>query len=108
MLSPRYAFGLAALRGRLYAVGGSDGTAALRTVEQYDPASNEWTTVAPLSVGREGVGLVAMQGALYALGGCDDQQRNLPTVERYDPALDAWSFVAELQAARCLVACACV
>ena len=108
MQSPRYAFGLASLRGRLYAVGGSDGTAALRTVERYDPASNEWTSVAPLSVGREGVGLVAMQDALYALGGCDDQQRNLPTVERYDPTLDAWSLVAELPSARCLIACASV
>ena len=37
MASPRSALGLAAMGGRLYAVGGSTGGEILRTVERYDP-----------------------------------------------------------------------
>lgn len=44
--------------GKLYAVGGYDGASrqCLSTVEQYNPATNEWTYVADMSTRRSGAG----------------------------------------------------
>lgn len=56
--------------GKLYAVGGYDGASrqCLSTVEQYNPATNEWTYVADMSTRRSGAGMgwglgVGVQGA---------------------------------------------
>ena len=44
---------LVAARGFLYAVGGSNPAgASLTTVERYDPASDRWTTLAPMAESR--------------------------------------------------------
>lgn len=45
--------------GKLYAVGGYDGASrqCLSTVEQYNPATNEWTYVADMSTRRSGAGM---------------------------------------------------
>lgn len=45
---------------RLIAVGGYDGSHYLRTVEQYDPNANEWTTLSPLITGRAGACIIAI------------------------------------------------
>jgi kelch-like protein 8 len=42
MLCPRGGVGVAALGGRLYAVGGHDGTNYLSSVEEYDPCSDRY------------------------------------------------------------------
>ena len=44
--------------GKLYAVGGYDGASrqCLSTVEQYNPATNEWIYVADMSARRSGAG----------------------------------------------------
>lgn len=55
MTGARSTCGVAALRGRLYAVGGRDGGACLRSVECYDPATNHWTNCAPMTRRRGGV-----------------------------------------------------
>lgn len=48
----------ASVPGKLYAVGGYDGASrqCLSTVEQYNPATNEWTYVADMSTRRSGAG----------------------------------------------------
>lgn len=50
--------------GKLYAVGGYDGASrqCLSTVEQYNPATNEWTYVADMSTRRSGAGTVGARG----------------------------------------------
>lgn len=69
--------------GKLYAVGGYDGASrqCLSTVEQYNPATNEWTYVADMSTRRSGAGMREPQGALFDLltGATGDQQRNMLT-----------------------------
>lgn len=58
--SKRDAVGVCPLGDRLMAIGGYDGCQYLRTVEQYDPNSNEWTSAAPLITGRAGACVVAV------------------------------------------------
>ena len=64
--------------GYLYAVGGHDGIIYLKTVERYDPKTNEWTFVASMGARRGGVGVAALGGCLYATGGYDGSS-NLST-----------------------------
>lgn len=45
MLCPRGGVGVAALGGRLYAVGGHDGTNYLSSVEEYDPVLDRYQTL---------------------------------------------------------------
>lgn len=44
----------------ILAVGGYDGSHYLRTVEQYDPNANEWSSLAPLITGRAGACIVTV------------------------------------------------
>ena len=71
MSTARSTVGVAVLNGRLYAVGGRDGSSCLRTVECYDPHTNKWTSCAPMARRRGGVGVGVVNGFLYAVGGHD-------------------------------------
>lgn len=55
--------------GKLYAVGGYDGASrqCLSTVEQYNPATNEWTYVADMSTRRSGAGTGGASGRRLCL-----------------------------------------
>ena len=44
--------GAAVFEGKLYAVGGYDGSYFLDTVEAYEPEANTWTAVASLATKR--------------------------------------------------------
>ena len=57
--------------GRLYAVGGRDGTSCLATVECYSPHTDSWRTCAPLGRCRAGAGVAACRDFIYAVGGHD-------------------------------------
>ena len=57
--------------GSLYAVGGHDGANYLKTVEKYNPETNQWTYVASMGARRGGVGVATLGGCLYATGGYD-------------------------------------
>ena len=48
MSTKRIRLGAASIDGKLYAVGGYDGSARLATVERYDPATNTWEAVADM------------------------------------------------------------
>lgn len=64
-------------------MGGRDGSSCLRTVECYDPHTNRWTLVAPMSKRRGGVGVAVAHGFLYAFGGHDAPASN-PSAARFD------------------------
>jgi N-acetylneuraminic acid mutarotase len=89
---PRWASGAAAIGGKVYVVGGTDGspTGALDRLEVYDPAADAWTTRTPLPEPRVVSGAAAaIGGRLYVAGG----HRGTTLVRRldaYDPATDTW------------------
>ena len=65
----RYAYdGVEVLDGKIYFVGGSDGSAK-NIAERYDPVTNTWETLNSLSVARSGLASAVLNGKLYAIGG---------------------------------------
>ena len=94
---------VAAIGGKVYVAGGrfgggvgSEMTAAL---EVYDPATERWSSRAPMPAPRGGVAGVAANGCLYAIGGegNDADPRGIfEQNELYDPGTDTWHSLAPL------------
>lgn len=61
MTSRRSGVGLAVVNGQLYAVGGFDGTAYLKTIEGYDPETNQWKLCGCMNYRRLGGGVGVMR-----------------------------------------------
>ncbi|XP_078513540.1 kelch-like protein 1 [Lissotriton helveticus] len=111
MCKRRGGVGVATCDGFLYAIGGHDAPASnhcsrlLDYVERYDPKTDTWTMVAPLSMPRDAVGVCLLGDRLYAVGGYDGQTY-LNTMESYDPQINEWTTKASLNIGRagaCLV-----
>jgi hypothetical protein len=51
MPTPRTEFGVATVNNKIYAIGGYSGS-VLRTVEEYDPATDTWTRKADMPTPR--------------------------------------------------------
>ncbi|KAK0152834.1 Kelch-like protein 5 [Merluccius polli] len=96
MAKRRGGVGVATWNGFLYAIGGHDAPASSlasrlsEEVERYDPQTDAWTTVAPMSISRDAVGVCLLGDRLYAVGGYDGQVY-LNTVEAYDPQTNEWT-----------------
>jgi N-acetylneuraminic acid mutarotase len=75
MLTPRSGLDVGVVNGILYAAGGTTGNNSdgipiiVNTFEAYDPATNTWTTKAPMITGRMGLGVGVAGGVVYAVGG---------------------------------------
>ncbi|MDA8774210.1 hypothetical protein N9N13_00660 [Opitutales bacterium] len=83
----RYAYdGVEVLGGKIYFVGGRDGSSAKNIAERYDPATNAWESIASMSVARMGVASSVLNGKLYAIGG-----EGLSSVEVFDPNTGNWT-----------------
>jgi len=99
MVQRRQQLGAGVLEGKIYAVGGSDGSVRLNSVECYDPAHNSWSFVAPMNTCRSGVGVGVMGGAMYAAGGYDGRSC-LKAVERFDLDKNIWCAVSQMNTRR--------
>lgn len=63
--------------GRLYAVGGSDGSHSLCSTEIYNPQEKTWTPGPNMTTARANVGVAVIGSRLYAVGGFSGMERNL-------------------------------
>lgn len=57
------------VQGRIYVIGGWDGYSALSTVEEFNPASSSWETLASMPTARYSLATAVVNGKIYALGG---------------------------------------
>jgi N-acetylneuraminic acid mutarotase len=91
-----------AMDGKIYAVGGGTHffTDSVANFAVYDPATNLWTSLAPMSQGRGGPVAEVINGKIYVAGGRDPLGNSVNTAEVYDPATDTWSAVAPMATRR--------
>jgi N-acetylneuraminic acid mutarotase len=70
-------------------------------VEEYDPATDTWTTKADMPTARFGLSTSVVNGKIYAFGGARNcVESAFSTVEEYDPATDTWTTKADMPTAR--------
>ncbi|MFN8582013.1 MAG: hypothetical protein U0163_13705 [Gemmatimonadaceae bacterium] len=67
----------------------------MRHQRRDDSASNQWTTLASLTLPRAYTVTAAANGKLYTIGG-SDVSRLLQRVSEYDPATNTWTDKAPL------------
>lgn len=108
--TPRGAGWAVALNGKIYVIGGvqadirDEPTAPLSpgspqrvlgTVEEYDPATNQWNARASMPTPRNHLFAAAVGNKIYAIGGRIGSAQitvaeDTNVVEEYDPARDQW------------------
>ncbi|MGE2816705.1 Kelch repeat-containing protein [Mycobacterium heidelbergense] len=86
----------AASDGKLvYAVGGTNGTSDLPTLEAYDPAAKAWTSLPALPQARSDLGVAITDGRLVAVGGVSSGQV-LKTVSVFDLMTKTWTGLPDM------------
>ena len=107
---PRARENLAAgvINGELYVIGGdTSGNSRhrhyFRTLEAYDPATDTWTTKAPMPEARTRLAVAVIGGILYVVGG-DNTNGIRKSVEAYDPATNTWTRKADMPTPRDVLA----
>jgi hypothetical protein len=110
MRHERYGLGVAVVNGKIYAIGGSseEGTNSysagyfptsgkvLNTVEEYDPATDTWTSRSSMPTARYSFATIVCQNRIYCLGGNTYRPKyGSPTTtdafEVYDPQTNNWT-----------------
>ncbi|WP_239098493.1 S8 family serine peptidase [Micromonospora qiuiae] len=78
------------LNGKVYSIGGGDGTGTERKAWAYDPAANAWIALPDLPTARSKPAVAAIDGKLYVIGGWASSGVNA-TVDVFDPVAGTWS-----------------
>ena len=91
-----------ALNGKLYAFGGSIApfSGAVTNAAVYDPVTNSWTILTPMTTARSGPTAQSVNGLIYVVGGMDGSGASLSSVDVYDPATDSWSVAPSMSTRR--------
>ncbi len=77
--------------GKVYSVGGFNGSGALASAFVYNPDSNAWTPIAAATVARKAPAAGFADGRLYLVNGWDVNGRSVGELDVYDPATQAWN-----------------
>lgn len=88
----------------IYAVGGSNGTNELDTVECLAlnvEGKQKWRKCAKLPFPRSNTGVCALNGKLYCVGGNSTGQNGIRQCDVYDPETNKWTSIAPLNTGRC-------
>jgi N-acetylneuraminic acid mutarotase len=93
---------IAVVDGRIHAIGGRFNTPAENTDmhDVYDPASNTWTTAAPLPTPRSGVAAVVYRGLILVDGGECNNGKPFAENEAFDVKTGRWSTLAPMPSGR--------
>ena len=97
--TPRQMLGAASDGKLVYALGGTNGTSDLATVETYDPAADAWTSLPELPGRRSDFGVAIADGRLVVVGGVS-QGQVLKSVVALDLATQSWNGLPDLATAR--------
>jgi N-acetylneuraminic acid mutarotase len=108
MHQARAGLGVVAVNGNIYAIGGftcvdtprAHKCVSVGTNEEFDPATNNWTTKASMRTPRAFFAIAAFQSKIYCIGGTTDFSGFSTLNEVYDPVTDSWETKAPTPTAR--------
>jgi hypothetical protein len=104
-------FGAAVVNGKIYVIGGYPGVGYYpfsNITQMYNPANDDWITLAPMPTARINFGIAISNNKIYVIGGQDDE--NMITTpemsyqfevltginEAYDPTTNSWDNKASM------------
>jgi N-acetylneuraminic acid mutarotase len=106
MPTARGALAVAVVGGKIHAIGGTAQRGASRaphehgapsrdnsvaTHEVYDPATDDWSRLAPMPTPRNHLGAAVVGGRIHAVGGRVNGDMEMTVHEVYDPGTNSWS-----------------
>ncbi|MCS6862214.1 MAG: hypothetical protein NZT92_18065, partial [Abditibacteriales bacterium] len=107
MLTPRSWAPAVVVGGKIYVVGGCSSPVsqqfynAVATMEEYNPATDTWRQLRPMSMPRVGPAVAALRGKIYVFGGFNRNTWSAnSSVEIYDIATNTWSAGAPMPTPR--------
>ncbi|KAI1285443.1 Kelch-like protein 10 [Halotydeus destructor] len=86
-------------KGKIYTVGGTDGTTILSSFQSFDPVKREWEDLPDMSILRCYVSTAIFGDELYAIGGHNGDVR-MRSVEKYNFTTGLWSGVPDMNISR--------
>lgn len=99
MMTCRHNFVTAVVGGKLYAIGGDDGTEALACGEVYQPGSSVWEWIPPMPTARFYAQSAVIGDKIYVVGG-DDGQTAFASLEVFDTATSTWQIMESMATPR--------
>jgi len=109
MNTARGYLGVAAVNGKIYAIGGDQGRLmgnlwppqvmtheVIATNERYDPTLGKWAYMSPMPTARARFGTAVYQNRIYCIGGYNSDYADLAANEVYDPASGTWEVKTPL------------
>lgn len=92
---------LSEVGGKLYAIGGRDGSSVKTANYRYDPSTNTWATRASMPTARFAHGAIVHNGKIHILGGAINISNTMTTSHQiYDPVANTWSTGTALPAGK--------
>jgi N-acetylneuraminic acid mutarotase len=82
--------------GKIYVVGGNDGSYAIPDANVYDPSTNAWSSIAPLPQPLNASSAGFIGNTLYVAGGWDNFGNPSATLYTYNLSANTWSQAASL------------
>lgn len=90
MPTPRELLGVAAVGGKIYAIGGYSNCCNSSSTEVYDPASSSWSEKSPMPIPTADFATAAVDDVIYVMGG-QNPQGLTRAVWAYNTTSDRWS-----------------
>ena len=108
----RSSLGVAVVNGKIYAIGGANGSELwpnvgriMGTNEEYDPATNTWTYKAPMPTQRYGFAIAVYENKIYCIGGIKNYTKATGyevtgANEVYNPITNTWETKTSMRTPR--------
>jgi len=88
------------LQGRIYLVGGYNGSEDIADTQIYDPSTNTWSTGTALPIANGAASAAVVKGVLYVFGGTPDGKSVTNAVWAYSASTKTWTAKANMPTAR--------
>jgi DNA-binding CsgD family transcriptional regulator len=96
MITARRGFGVTTYGNKIFAVAGEMDDVVTNVLERYDPALDQWDSLAPKPLAVADISAVTIGGKIYVPGGRLESGELSAVLEEYDPENDQWHQLAPM------------